>query len=167
MLVYQHNAPRFPLRQHVLALIVALLAAGAIQSPVAADAPGAAARELGGRLIAPCCWTQTLDIHESPVADQLRAEITKRLGAGESAAAIEDDLAARYGEKIRAVPRGKDPRVALPVIVGGAMLLAVLGLTWLAVTWLRRGRSEQEPQPEANAYDKQLDQALSELSDQR
>jgi cytochrome c-type biogenesis protein CcmH len=152
-----------------------LLACGALMTGTGtaralADAPtsSAAARELAGRLIAPCCWTQTLDIHDSPIADQLRAEITQRLRAGEPAAKIEDDLAARYGEKVRAVPRGEDPRVALPIIVGGAMAMAVAWLAWLGVSWLRRARSEpqsREPVVESQQYDKQLDQALSKLSD--
>jgi len=132
----------------------------------AAAAPSGAARELAGRLIAPCCWTQTLDIHDSPIADQLRTEIATRLKAGESAAQIEDDLATRYGAKIRAVPRGEDPRVALPIVVGVAMSLAVVWLGWLGIAWLRRARSEpQHAGAETEQYDKQLDRALSKLSD--
>jgi cytochrome c-type biogenesis protein CcmH len=131
-------------------------------------APGA--HELEGRLIAPCCWTQTLDIHDSPIADELRAEISKRLMAGEPSAKIEDDLASRYGEKIRAVPRGEDPRVALPMIVGGAMALALVWLAWIGVTWLRRSRnlstaapvSGQEPHQQ---YDERLNDELKQFSD--
>ena len=162
-------------RSGLMFLLFALAAALATSAaPTFADAPakhGAAARELEGRLIAPCCWTQTLDIHDSPIADQLRAEIAQRLHAGESAQAIEDDLAARYGDKIRAVPRGEDPRVALPVIVGAAMSLAALWLAWLGVVWLRRTRhrpdSPSEPSADAQQYDTQLDQALNRLSDDR
>jgi cytochrome c-type biogenesis protein CcmH len=144
------------------------LVTGSTARALAVDAPtgSAAARDLAGRLIAPCCWTQTLDVHESPLADQLRSEIAQRLRAGEPAAKIEDDLAVRYGDKIRAVPRGEDPRVALPIIVGGAMGLAVVWLAWLSLSWLRRSRSEpREPGVEAQLYDKQLDQALNKLSD--
>lgn len=147
------------------------VAARALADGASGTATHTAARELEGRLIAPCCWTQTLDIHESPVADGLRAEIAMRLGRGDSAATIEDDLAARYGEKIRAVPRGEDPRVALPIIVGGAMGLAVIWLTWLGASWLRRARTEPqraaEPSAEAKQYDEVLDDALSKLSDPR
>src|SRR5262245_9645491 len=49
--------------------------------------PGAA--RLEGRLLAPCCWIQTLDVHGSEVAVGLRTEIRHRLRAGESAGAIE------------------------------------------------------------------------------
>jgi cytochrome c-type biogenesis protein CcmH len=125
------------------------------------------ARELEGRLIAPCCWTQTLDIHDSPIAEELRAELGRRLKAGEPAARIEDDLAARYGERIRAVPRGEDPRVALPVIVGGAMALAVVWLAWIGLGWLKRSRNPATAgaADSGAAYDKQLDDELQHLSD--
>ena len=155
-------------------VVIACAAVAATSTSAAADAPvserSTAARELEGKLIAPCCWTQTLDIHDSPIADQLRAEIATRLRAGEPAAQIEDNLAARYGEKIRAVPRGEDPRVALPIVVGAAMSVAVLWLGWLGVLWLRRARTEPERAREQGAeiqlYDKQLDHALSKLSEQ-
>jgi cytochrome c-type biogenesis protein CcmH len=158
-----------------LALAAALVSALLFQSQVAAESdepssrvPGA--RELEGKLIAPCCWTQTLDIHDSPLAEQLRAEIAQRLRRGEPAANIEDDLAARYGEKIRAVPRGEDPRQALPLLVGGAMSIAAIWLVWLGAAWLSRSRaaSNQPSQTAQGAdagYDKQLDHELEQMSD--
>ncbi|HTU57430.1 MAG TPA: cytochrome c-type biogenesis protein CcmH, partial [Polyangiales bacterium] len=128
MSVHENGAQRTVPRRALVFVAGAALAT--VATSAAADA-SASARELEGRLIAPCCWTQTLDIHDSPIADQLRTEIATRLRAGEPAAKIEDDLAARYGEKIRAVPRGEDPRVALPIVVGAAMSVAVLWLGWL------------------------------------
>jgi cytochrome c-type biogenesis protein CcmH len=148
---------------------VALACSASLTNSTAADddtarVPGA--RELEGKLIAPCCWTQTLDIHDSPIAEQLRAEISQRLKRGEPAATIEDDLAARYGEKIRAVPRGEDPRQALPVLVGGAMGIAAIWLVWLGISWLRRNKAPPPSQtPEAQQWDKQLDDELEHMSD--
>ena len=40
------------------------------------------ASRLEGRIMAPCCWTQTIDIHGSEPAYELRREIRKRLKAG-------------------------------------------------------------------------------------
>src|ERR1700743_1304827 len=51
------------------------------------NVPGASAIE--GRLMAPCCWTQTIDIHDSEIALSMRHEIRRRLRNGESADAIE------------------------------------------------------------------------------
>jgi len=122
--------------------------------------PGEAILE--GRLIAPCCWTQTLDIHESPLASELRAEIHDRLGRGENAEIIEDDLVVRYGEGIRAIPKGRDPRIAISVASAAAMLLSAIGLLWWIRRWTRRSPSatparSAEPR---DAYDDRLDEEL-------
>src|SRR5258708_33287899 len=60
--------------------------------------PGAA--RLEGRIMAPCCWMQTIDIHGSEVAYDLRREIRQRLKSGEASDAIEASLVQRYGPKI-------------------------------------------------------------------
>ncbi|MBS1123612.1 MAG: uncharacterized protein H6Q90_5840 [Deltaproteobacteria bacterium] len=86
--------------------------------------------ELEQRLLAPCCWRQTLGDHESPIATALRAEIRDRLAHREAAASIEDDLVRRYGAKIRAVPEGSDPRWMIGAIAGGAGLLGLVALGW-------------------------------------
>src|SRR3954469_16801607 len=63
------------------------------------DAYVEGAARLEGRIMAPCCWMQTIDIHGSPIAEELRSEIRKRLRAGESPDAIEASFVQRYGEK--------------------------------------------------------------------
>jgi cytochrome c-type biogenesis protein CcmH len=127
-----------------------------------------------GRLVAPCCWLQTLDMHESPSATSLRAEIHTRLAQGEPSEAIEDDLAARYGERVRAVPKGFDRRGVVPALVALG-----LGLTAIALARaLRRWRAASEAsapvrpsarlgtvEPGSDAYDEALDRALAELDD--
>lgn len=121
------------------------------------------ASELEQRLIAPCCWQQTLDVHESELSTALRIEIRERLDGGETPAAIEDDFAARYGERVRAVPGAGDPRFALPVAVGFAMVLSLFGL----LGWVRRGRKrvllgwEARELSDDAAYDRALDRELS------
>ncbi|MFO0549943.1 MAG: cytochrome c-type biogenesis protein CcmH [Polyangiaceae bacterium] len=127
------------------------------------------AQALESRLLAPCCWTQTLDIHESDSAQALREEIAQRLESGESSDAIEDDLASRYGDRIRAVPRGRDPRSWLAVFVGFAMLLSLLGVAVLLRRWARRSRRvAQSTNKEAernvpDAYDARIDDELARL----
>lgn len=171
----------------LLALLVLLLPACERQPAERHHDPGSetdgAAQSLEGRLLAPCCWNQTLDVHESPVATELRGEIASRLANGEPASTIEDDLAARYGERIRVVPRGSDPRNVMPFIVGGGMLLSALGLTLLLRSWLRRSRrldaqsSATAPNAahearagdatsaEPDAYDRRLDDELAQMAD--
>jgi cytochrome c-type biogenesis protein CcmH/NrfF len=94
------------------------------------------ASELEQRLLAPCCWAQTLDVHESDLSTALRIEIRARLSSGEHPLAIEDGLAARFGERIRAVPRGNDVRAVVPVAIGTGMVLSLFAL----LLFVRRGR---------------------------
>ena len=153
-----------------VALLVAVVPARAQSAPKSvgtATPPTGAELALQGRLMAPCCWTQTLDVHESEISTQLRAEIHNRLARGESAAAIEDDFAARFGEQIRAVPKGRDPLRRVPLLVGGAMLLSAVGLFWVLRRWARRGdegATDVEPAAAArDEYDARLDDELRRL----
>jgi cytochrome c-type biogenesis protein CcmH len=131
-------------------------------------------RAIQGRLIAPCCWNQTLDSHESPLADQLRAEIRTRLRGGESAGAIEADIVSRYGERVRAVPHNHDTRGNVPLMVAVAMFASVVLLTRLARRWVRRGNAPTEaatPAPNSadararDDYDARVDDELARLDD--
>lgn len=93
------------------------------------------------RILVPCCWTQTLDVHESELSDQLRDEIAERLDSGESALVIEDDLASRFGERVRAVPRGRDPRQGAAWFAMGAMAVALLALVVVVRRWVSHARA--------------------------
>jgi cytochrome c-type biogenesis protein CcmH len=155
--------------RHNGALLIGMLT---LAASVASAAPHPAARAVEGRLVAPCCWIQTLDVHESPLADELRLEISTRLERGDTSEAIEDDLAARYGERIRAVPRGGDARNYIPAGVGIGLLLAGLALAALLRRWRRGGQSARVPgetratQPAAaDAYDTRIDAVLADMRD--
>ena len=78
---------------------------------------------------------QTLDTHHSPLASELRDEISARTGAGEPMDAIEESLVERYGERIRAVPRGAAPERWL---IGVAVFVLGMGTAMLA--WFARRR---------------------------
>jgi cytochrome c-type biogenesis protein CcmH len=119
------------------------------------------AHAVEGRLLAPCCWTQTLDIHESEPASALRTEIHERLQHGERGAAIEDDLAARYGERIRAVNKGGDARNAIPAISAFGMLASALG----CAAWFRKRKRVQVAATfTRDEYDARLDAELEQPS---
>jgi cytochrome c-type biogenesis protein CcmH len=91
-------------------------------------------KSLIGRLVAPCCWNQTLDIHDSQLAKDLRTEIHDRLARGERAAAVEDSLVARYGERIRGTPPG-DRLGTVALLVWLLAALAAGGLLLLVRRW--------------------------------
>lgn len=103
--------------------------------------PGAA--RLEGRLLAPCCWDssrQTLDIHGSPVANELRREIRGRLKGGETPDAIEQDLVRRYTSKILAAPT--DSRIPS---MGVLLLIGLAGAGVFAGTRVAKWRRSAEP----------------------
>ncbi len=126
-------------------------------------APGE--QELFGRLVAPCCWNQTLDIHGGAVPDQLRAEIRRRLHAGEAPAAIEADFVARYGERVKA-QSSSTLLGSAGLLVIGLGLLAGVGVVLAVRRWLR---ASQRTLPTASAaskpdaWDARLDDELRAL----
>jgi cytochrome c-type biogenesis protein CcmH len=107
----------------------------AVRAATAEGAPGEA--RLEARLMAPCCWTQTLDMHESELASYLRREVRRRLLAGDTPEAIEDDLAARYGEQIRVAGKGREIGGPVPLVVGLGTLAAAGALFALMRHWVR------------------------------
>ncbi|MDQ2645770.1 MAG: cytochrome c-type biogenesis protein CcmH [Myxococcota bacterium] len=128
--------------------------------------PGAAALE--GKIIAPCCWNQTIDIHGSEISTQLRVEIRKRLTAGETPEAIEASLVQRYGQKVIAVPQGSRlgaTGVLLAIAMGAAGVFAFS----LLRRWRDRvappppKREGEEPASATPALDSRLDAELAAL----
>jgi cytochrome c-type biogenesis protein CcmH len=150
------------------ALLVALVGSlvglprGARAQPAPADAPAPGEARLLERLIAPCCWIGTLDSHESPLATELRTEVRARLRAGEAPQVIEDDLVARYGERVRAVPRGRDPRQRVAVVVGLAALVSGLAVVQMLRRWSRTVATPAPP-PLSDAEEARLEEELRRL----
>lgn len=153
----------------LLVLSIAMVIAGT-PSAFANDGRGASAEgelALQSRLLAPCCWKQTLDVHESELSTTLREEIHRRILEGEAPRAIEVSLVQRFGEKIRAVPEGGDFRNAIPLFVGGGMVLSAVGLVFVLRRWRRRSDGDRTTGPDAppDAYDARIDDALRQLGD--
>lgn len=135
------------------------------QSDGRSDGP----RALMGRLLAPCCWRQTLDIHDSDEAAELRREIYASIQQGDSAAMLEARLVERYGERIRALPGHTDPSGVLPVFVGAIMMGCLVGV----IAWVRLRRrddgvmsvigSGESVREALVGYDLRLDEELARI----
>jgi cytochrome c-type biogenesis protein CcmH len=132
------------------------------------------ASRLEGRIIAPCCWNQTIDIHGSEPSYQLRREIRRRLKAGESAEAIEASFVKRYGEKILAVP-DSSPLGGVATLLAVGFGAAGVGAYFMLKRWSRAGKAAdalKKPAeagsgpPKRDALDDRLDRELSEIGDQ-
>ncbi len=88
-----------------LATLLLLCSSGAAaQAAPATDSAAARARALEAKLMAPCCFTQTIDQHESDIARQMRTEVRAWLAQGFSDQQILDIYVERYGARILAVP---------------------------------------------------------------
>lgn len=68
--------------------------------------PGTTAAQAIDGLLAPCCWHESLTVHRSETASQLRTEIQQMAAAGKSAAQIHEAMVARYGVRILREPPG-------------------------------------------------------------
>jgi cytochrome c-type biogenesis protein CcmH len=127
------------------------------------DVIAAKALALEQKLMAPCCYQQTLDIHRSELADALRKEIRERLANGEQAASIQEGIVAQYGERVMAVP-ASSPLEAVALVIMFAVVGAGLWLWLRARVWARTAPAHQqanEAQPEAeDPYDRALNEAL-------
>jgi len=137
----------------------ALLLAASVALTAAQPAEGV----VESHLLAPCCWQQTLDVHDSELARVLRAEVRARLAAGESADAIEDSLVQRFGARMRAVPR-KDPTPWFAL--GGVLVVCAAGVAALVVVRRKARETVRRPLVPARGvdpYDAALDEELRDL----
>lgn len=194
-------SPRLAMHRRVLRVLSVLVVAAAAlvlapPAPPASAAQGATAphegetaaapvteepapgeKKLLSRLVAPCCWNQTLDIHGGAAPDQLRAELRARLRAGETPEQIERDMVARYGERVLAVPPGS-PIGTIALLLVGLAIVAGGAVVMMLRRWRRAGEAAAEGAPGAtragaaaerdgrdgrDAYDERLDEELRAL----
>jgi cytochrome c-type biogenesis protein CcmH len=86
-------------------------------------------RKIQDRFVAPCCWQESVAVHRSEVAAEMRAEIARMVAEGKREDQIVRIYVERYGERILLEPRGSKlfwlSLVPLAVIaIASAWLLA-------------------------------------------
>jgi cytochrome c-type biogenesis protein CcmH len=127
----------------ILALLIGVHAAMAAE-PASPAALEEQARALERQLMAPCCFSQTVDQHESEVSREMRAEMRGWLAEGASEEQILDRFVERYGTRILAVPPRQGFNQLLfwmPWLVTLTLFVGVCLTLWM---WTRRG---QPPSP--------------------
>lgn len=129
-------------------------------SAVSPTTTTAGPKALEARLIAPCCWNGTLDMHDSELAQQLRAEIEQRWSHGETAETIQGDLVGRYGSRL--VAASSDAPIRDMTVILSVLLVALaVALGFLVRRWTRR---EAVTMPAArDELDLRIDDELREL----
>jgi cytochrome c-type biogenesis protein CcmH len=112
--------------------------------------------KLYGQFIAPCCWAETLLVHSSPLADQMRSEIARWVAEGRTDEQIKAVYVERYSTRVLSMPEGASFEwlVWTPL----AALAAGLGIALLAIRRLRRAPAaavaqESMPLPDIDQLD--------------
>jgi cytochrome c-type biogenesis protein CcmH len=139
-------------------LVALVLAAFVLVAPaLAGGRPSAAAIET--KLVCPVCH-ETLDQSTAPVAQEMKAQIRKRIAQGWTEKQILDEMVANFGPGVLSTPskRGFD-LLAWVIPIGGAIAgVVVLGLG--ARHWVR-GPAGPAP-PNAPALDEETERRIDE-----
>lgn len=79
----------------------------------------ATVKKVEASLVAPCCYSQTIDQHMSDAAERMRVEVTDMVAGGSSEQQILAHYQAIYGERILSVPDGVTGKLAfaIPMVV--------------------------------------------------
>ncbi len=118
-----------------------MLAAG----PALADTPlDKEARAIDAMLIAPCCFSQQVSVHQSAAAEEVRRDVRERLAAGETREKILDAYVARYGARILATP----PPEGLNLVLYITPVAVLIGSVGLMAFVIRRFSAVAPAEPE-------------------
>lgn len=128
------------------------------------------ARELETRLIAPCCFSQQVSLHQSEAATEVRRDIRRRLSAGENREQILNAYVAQYGTRILVEPPAEGFDTMLYVLpplglILTAALTIVVARRFAARGALARAEAGVPGAPAGNdaAYRAALDDELRDL----
>lgn len=86
--------------------------------------------KLYSTFISPCCWTQNLTLHDSPIARELRERIQVMVSEGHSDEEIKGFFVRWYTKRILALPEGSE-RLWLMTIPWLAPAVALIELLFL------------------------------------
>lgn len=80
------------------------------------------------RLLAPCCYTQSIAEHGSDIAVQMRSEVTEMVTHGKSEEEIVNHYRIIYGDRVLIIPDGLTGKIlfTLPVAISALGCLALL-----------------------------------------
>ena len=118
-------------------------------------------------LVAPCCWSQQVSVHQSAAAAEIKTEIRDALRAGRSRRQIVDAYVTEYGPRILVEPPARGFGAWLYVLPVAALVLSAAGVGLLVRRFTRRGAPEPSLEREvAEAPDRALSARLDdELQD--
>jgi cytochrome c-type biogenesis protein CcmH len=146
----------------ILGLLLALGAGQGLSGP----ALDREARAIESMLIAPCCFSQQVSIHQSPAADEARQDIRARLASGQTRQEILDVYTAQYGKRILAEPPAEGFDRALYVLPPILLLASAALVIGLVRRFSRQTQAIAEPAgvaAPAAEYEQKLNDELRDL----
>lgn len=145
-----------------MGLVVALAAAAAAPLPAHLEEE---ARRIEKEVVAPCCWSQQVAVHQSPAADEMRKDIRIRLERGETHQGILEDYVVQFGSRILVEPPASGYRLLLYVFPPVAFIASAAGV----LVFLKRASSTRaastagDVAAPAGTYSEQLNEELRDL----
>jgi cytochrome c-type biogenesis protein CcmH len=139
----------------ILAGSVAMAAAPAVDLETRAET-------LEGRLMSPCCMTNTVAVHESGASYKIRSEIREMLAAGKTDREILDHFVAEHGPQILSIPDARGFNLTAYLFPIG-FLMAGAAVLWIAMRRWRgspRAATTTSPPPPDSKYAARLDREL-------
>lgn len=155
--------PRIAIGFKRTTLLLAIAVAGVVTLTAQSRDAASQAQTIYTTVMSPFCPGLLLADCPSPAAFELRADIRRRLDAGETADDIERELYRTYGDAIRAVPPPRGWGAVLWIAPAIAFALSLAGLFWFLAD---AQRIEQEPAPPAPdaAMDERVQDELDRAS---
>lgn len=152
----------------LLVIAIASAAGHAQTVPPATDAGEQVARQIESELIAPCCWSQQVSLHESPATTEIRLDIRRRLNAGQTHDEVLDAYVAQYGQRILAVPEASGFNYLLFTLPPLLFLVTAVFVVLFVRKASRKGQATLAIAPvvartNTRQYDQQLDDELRDL----
>jgi cytochrome c-type biogenesis protein CcmH/NrfF len=98
------------------------------------DQQQARVERLEHAVLAPCCYTESVALHQSEIAVKMRLEIAKWVAAGKSDQEILNTYAGLYGAKVLVDPRTV-PHGWMPFVPWLFAVLGVFFVLWLLKRW--------------------------------
>lgn len=126
------------------------------------------ARAIEALLIAPCCFSQQVSVHQSEAAAEVRRDVRARLATGQTREQILEAYVSRYGKRVLAEPPAAGFDLTLH-LMPFALLLASVGLAVAVYRRFFAGRAGHPrlataaPVPGAAVFERRLDDELRDL----
>jgi cytochrome c-type biogenesis protein CcmH len=132
-----------------LAVVVVVALVVVVVRSRPSDSPAARAERLTRELACPVCEGQSVADSNAPESREIRADIPRRIAAGQSDADIRAFYVSRYGSHILLTPANGGIGLVAWMLPVGALLLGALGLVVAFRRWSRTPRLAATAEDEA------------------